>query len=324
MVPQLSHRLGFGLCEEPPPPPVFVSYEISTTVLHSLISELQSCTEVAIPSPPTSVCQTPSTIINVCLHSFCLLAKRYRDNLYMFGRRSHVHSSVDSLIVHLQGFFGIPLQFGQQGPTIQGLECQVSLHSKLNIDIRLHSSVIRVSTLANSHVKRWPDPWSSNCDYALRSMVRWLIHKSDYWASSNMHRAHNSATSPAMDIIVGHGMQVEPTQLPLFHTGSSVVSKTMPYGVPGHPLSSNSQSKVFHRSPPPPLTPPPGGWGTVPWPQKHRKYWVPKAPKLIYTVMLWYSFVVQLPPPPRGGGTVTTLVAYLIISEPTRTNLLLP
>ena len=25
-----------------------------------------------------------------------------------------------------------------------------------------------------------------------------------------------------------------------------------------------------------------------------------KAPKLFYTVILWYSFVVQSPPPPRG------------------------
>ena len=25
-------------------------------------------------------------------------------------------------------------------------------------------------------------------------------------------------------------------------------------------------------------------------------------PKLIYTVILWYRFVVQSPPPPRGGG----------------------
>ena len=27
----------------------------------------------------------------------------------------------------------------------------------------------------------------------------------------------------------------------------------------------------------------------------------PKAPTLIYTVMLWYGFTVQSPPPPYGG-----------------------
>ena len=33
-----------------------------------------------------------------------------------------------------------------------------------------------------------------------------------------------------------------------------------------------------------------------------RFYKVPKAPKLIYAVILWYSFVVQSPPPPPPGG----------------------
>ena len=31
-----------------------------------------------------------------------------------------------------------------------------------------------------------------------------------------------------------------------------------------------------------------------------------KAPKLIYTVILWYSFVVQSPSPPQRGGTITS------------------
>ena len=30
-----------------------------------------------------------------------------------------------------------------------------------------------------------------------------------------------------------------------------------------------------------------------------------KAPKLIYTVILWYSFVVQSPPPLRGGTVIS-------------------
>ena len=68
------------------------------------------------------------------------------------------------------------------------------------------------------------------------------------------------------------------------------------------------------RPPPPPFNPPPPG-GTVTWPKKHRKYQAPKAPKkmfyrvlkLIYTVILWYSFVVRFqPPPPPRGGRVTS------------------
>ena len=59
----------------------------------------------------------------------------------------------------------------------------------------------------------------------------------------------------------------------------------------------------------PPLCnlPPPWGGGTVTWPKKHKKILGAKenfykAPKLIYTVILWFSFVVQPPPPPGGGN----------------------
>ena len=52
-----------------------------------------------------------------------------------------------------------------------------------------------------------------------------------------------------------------------------------------------------------------GGGGAVTWPKKHRKCYAPKAPKkvykalkLIYTVIFWYSFVVQSPPTPPGRG----------------------
>ena len=90
-------------------------------------------------------------------------------------------------------------------------------------------------------------------------------------------------------------------------------------------------TKFWVQNPLPPSPPcskealplPPGG-GTVTWPKKHRKYKAAKAPKLIYTVILWYSFVVQSPPAPQGGepslrdrrpppwgGTVTTLVGRL-------------
>ena len=69
---------------------------------------------------------------------------------------------------------------------------------------------------------------------------------------------------------------------------------------------SGAYIQVLFIPPPPPLA----GGGTITWPKKHRKYWAPKkifykapkAPKLIYTVILWYSFVVQSPPPPPKGG----------------------
>ena len=61
--------------------------------------------------------------------------------------------------------------------------------------------------------------------------------------------------------------------------------------------------------PPPPLQFPTPWGGMVTWPNKHRKYVAPKknfykAPKLIYTVILWYRFVVQCPPPFGGGPSL--------------------
>ena len=86
-------------------------------------------------------------------------------------------------------------------------------------------------------------------------------------------------------------------------------------GHPPSPLTRRCESQPDHSScrstsPPPFVIPPPppqGGEGHVA--QKAQK--IPgakgakenfyKAPKLIYTVILWYSFVVQSPPPPWGG-----------------------
>ena len=63
------------------------------------------------------------------------------------------------------------------------------------------------------------------------------------------------------------------------------------------------------KSPPSPLP----RWGTVTLAQKaleiqgaegtkENSSKAPKAPKLIYTVILWYRFVVRPPPPLPGGG----------------------
>ena len=68
-------------------------------------------------------------------------------------------------------------------------------------------------------------------------------------------------------------------------------------------------SETFVFSPPPLWNPPPPRGGTITLAQKAWKisgsegakenfY---KAPKLIYTVILWYRFVVP-PPPPQGGN----------------------
>ena len=66
------------------------------------------------------------------------------------------------------------------------------------------------------------------------------------------------------------------------------------------------------RVPPIEIPPPPTG-GTVTLAQKAEEilgaegakenvYKALKAPKLIYTVILWYRFVVRPPPPPGGGN----------------------
>ena len=61
--------------------------------------------------------------------------------------------------------------------------------------------------------------------------------------------------------------------------------------------------------PPPPLQPPPTGGEPSLGPKsiatnrRQRKFY--EAPKLIYTVILWYIFVVQSAPPPWGGTGLT-------------------
>ena len=40
---------------------------------------------------------------------------------------------------------------------------------------------------------------------------------------------------------------------------------------------------------------------------KENFYKAPKVPKLIYTVILWYRFVVCAPPPPRGNRHFVTV-----------------
>ena len=57
--------------------------------------------------------------------------------------------------------------------------------------------------------------------------------------------------------------------------------------------------------------PPPLGGGTVTWPKKQRQYQAP----LIYTVILWYSFVVQSPPPPMPDKCVCGADKMLVLER---------
>ena len=89
----------------------------------------------------------------------------------------------------------MPLQFEQKGDTIQVLARLVTVHPKQDIGIRLHSRAIHLLSKVKSHVNRWPDPWSKNCRYTMRSLIRGLVHKSDFWSYCNAYRALNIATT---------------------------------------------------------------------------------------------------------------------------------
>ena len=135
--------------------------------------------------------------IHTSLFSFKILAKRYRDNLYLFERRDHVSSCVNTLTTSLQQLYSMPLQFEQQDDTIQELDCLVTVRPKQKIRIRLHSRATDLLSRANPHVNRWPDPWSNNCRYTLRSLIPGLVHKSDFWSYCNADQALNIATTLA-------------------------------------------------------------------------------------------------------------------------------
>ena len=91
----------------------------------------------------------------------------------------------------------MPLRFEQQGDTIQVLECLVTVHPKQDLGIRLHSRAVDLLSRVKSHVNRWPDPWSHNCGYTMRSLIPGLVHKSDFWSYCNADRALNIATTLA-------------------------------------------------------------------------------------------------------------------------------
>ena len=123
--------------------------------------------------------------------------KRYRDNSYLFGRRDRVSLCVNTLTNSLQQFYSMPLQFEQQGDSIQVLECLVTVHPKQDIEIRLHSRPIDLLSRVKSHVNGWPDRWFHNCGYTMRSLIPGLVHKSDVWSYCNADRALNIATTLA-------------------------------------------------------------------------------------------------------------------------------
>ena len=135
--------------------------------------------------------------IHTSMFSFKILAKSYRDNLYLFRRRDYVSLCVNALTNSLQQLYSMPLQFEQQGDTNQMLECLVTVHPKQDIGIRLHSRAVDLLSRIKSHVNRWPDPWSHNCWYTMRSLVPGLVHKSDFWWYCNAERALNIATTLA-------------------------------------------------------------------------------------------------------------------------------
>ena len=118
----------------------------------------------------------------VALFTPHILACRYRDNIYLFGRKSLLLHRLPEFQHALASYYCMPVQFEQMGSCIHVLEVSLCLHPKNDIHLQLHSKILSVANISRSNVQRWPNPWSPNVPSVLPSLCLGLASKCDFWA----------------------------------------------------------------------------------------------------------------------------------------------
>ena len=122
------------------------------------------------------------------------LVCRYRDNIYLFGRKALLLQRLPEFQHALASIYCMPVQFEQMGSCIHVLEVSLCLHPKNDIHLQLHSKVLSVANISRSNVQRWPDPWSPNAPSVLPSLCLGLASKCEFWARNGGDKSTNILT----------------------------------------------------------------------------------------------------------------------------------
>ena len=101
--------------------------------------------------------------------------KRYKDNIYIFGRACMLWWLIAPPILLFTDLYAMPVQFEQMGSSISILEVVVSCTiNKLSIGLR------------ENNERAWPHYWSPNAYSTLRSLVPRLVHKCRWWSNGDV------------------------------------------------------------------------------------------------------------------------------------------
>mmetsp|Transcript_4530 Transcript_4530/g.8056 ORF Transcript_4530/g.8056 Transcript_4530/m.8056 type:complete len:815 (-) Transcript_4530:524-2968(-) len=138
--------------------------------------------------------------LRVDLHFQKVYLTRYRDNIYLIGPYLVVKSKMPLWIDILSEIYQIPVQFEQFGSSIDILEVTVSIDpsptpsfllnnnlphpEKQTLSVRLRPKVLSPDCRSVSKFRRWPDKWSFNLPFVLRSLVPGMAIKASLWKMS--------------------------------------------------------------------------------------------------------------------------------------------
>jgi hypothetical protein len=174
--------------------------------------------------------------IKIDLHFQKVFLTRYRDNIYLIGPYLLVKSSMNNWIIFLTQIYKIPVQFEQFGSSIDILEVTISAQPNLTqtsksqrLSVRLRPKVLSTDCRTISPFRRWPDSWSFNLPFVLKSLIpgtaikatQWQLSLSDLDANVRLIGAEfgikgyniKSWIPKFIDVLSQHGFEVTRTNL---------------------------------------------------------------------------------------------------------------
>ena len=126
--------------------------------------------------------------VNKSLFGPKVLCARYKDHLYFSGPAGSVIPCLESWMKVLATAYAMPLQLGGTGGKIECLEALLDATGAA-LSVSLRRKVVDGDAV--KHIWRWPDPWSGNIQYLLRSLIPGVAAKVPLWSLSESDMALN-------------------------------------------------------------------------------------------------------------------------------------